>query len=309
MNLVFMGTPYFAVPSLQKLVESQHFVRGVVTQPDKPQGRGRVVSPSPVKVFAQEKGIPVQQPVDLLDPGFLKWLRPLAPDLIVVVAFRILPPEIISLPGKGCVNLHASLLPAYRGAAPIQWAIINGEKQTGLTTFLIEEKVDTGQILLQQEVDILAHETSGELAERMKYLGADLLLETINRLGQGQIKPQPQRGPAGHRAPKLTKEDGRIDWAADAGAIYNRIRGLNPAPGAYTYLNGSLLKIHRAEAVPANGAIPRAGEIVETGQQLVVACGKDQLVLKEVQLAGKKRMGVEEFLRGIRLERGVQLGK
>ena len=309
MNLVFMGTPYFAVPSLQKLAESRHQVRGVVTQPDKPRGRGQALMAPPVKVYSQENGIPVLQPENLREEGFIESLQRIGPDLIAVVAFRILPHEVFSIPPKGAVNLHASLLPAYRGAAPIQWAVINGEKKTGLTTFFIQEQVDTGNILMQKEIDILAGETSGALAERMKYQGADLLLETINRIEDKNIKAKPQKQGDVSRAPKLSKEDGLVNWQEEAESIFNRVRGLNPAPGAYTFLNGTQLKIHKAAPVRANGSASRPGEVVEARDHLVVGCGKDNLELIEVQLAGKRPMAAVDFLRGMRLGSGVKLGK
>jgi methionyl-tRNA formyltransferase len=264
--------------------------------------------PSPVKQCATACGLPVLQPVSLSNPEFLARLRELGPELIAVVAFSILPGAVIALPPRGCVNLHASLLPRYRGAAPIQWAVINGEIKTGLTTFFIEERVDTGDIILQHEVPILPDETSGELAGRMQEIGAGLLRETVDLIEQGRPAITSQRTIVGCAAPKLSTEDGRIHWEKTAPAICNLVHGLNPKPGAFTLLNGKALKIHRATVttVGNHGAVP--GTIIKANGQLVVACGEGALELREVQLEGKRRLSSEEFLRGITLTTGAHCG-
>lgn len=309
MNIIFMGTPEFAVPSLKKIAASRHQVLCVVTPPDRPAGRGQVPQPPPVKLCAQELGFPVWQPVTLTDQSFYDRLKEKNPDLIVVVAFRILPVSIIKLPSRGCVNLHASLLPKYRGAAPLQWAIINGDTTTGLTTFFIEEKVDTGNILLQRPVDILPNETSGELALRMQVLGADLLLETIDQIESHGLSGTSQKLLPGSPAPKLEKENGQIKWHEPADKIRNLIRGLNPKPGAFTWWDHKVLKIHQADVLPVNGHQAEPGTIIKVdSRSFVVACGKNNLAITALQLEGKKKLNAEEFLRGVPLHEGQKLG-
>ncbi|MBI4530993.1 MAG: methionyl-tRNA formyltransferase [Candidatus Latescibacteria bacterium] len=311
MTLVFMGNPEFAVPSLERLAKSRHQILSVVTNPDTEQGRGRRFLPPPIKRTALRLGYPVLQPGRLRDPAFIGQLEEMAPDLFVIVAFRILPDEVVAMPKIGAINLHASLLPRYRGAAPIQWVIVNGECETGLTTFLIDSGVDTGKILLQRRVTIGEDETSGELHDRLMEIGADLLVETIDGLHVGTVIPIPQQGERGPRAPKLSKDDGRIPWTKSASEIRNFIRGMNPFPGACTGWRGGTLKIHRADTIDwetdvGPGTIlktdPREGVTVATGD-------KRGLLLREVQLPGKRPITSAEWVRGYRVEAGEQLGE
>lgn len=297
-----MGTPEFAVASLAALLNSGHDVVAVVTAPDKPAGRGQQLSESAVKQFAMSKGLPVLQPIKLKDPDFIAELRALKPDLQVVVAFRMLPELVWNLPPQGTINLHASLLPQYRGAAPINWAVINGEKETGLTTFKLQHEIDTGDILLQKKLAIGDSETAGGLHDRMKEIGAELLVETVDELRTGNLKAQPQTtsGEIKH-APKLFKSDCEINWAQAAKRIYDRIRGLSPYPTAFTTLLGKNLKIFSAEIEHQQPGC-KAGEFASDHKSyLKFAAADGWLNLKEVQLEGKKKMGIEEFLRGIRL--------
>lgn len=304
-----MGTPDFAVPSLQRLSQSEHPIIAVVTRPDAPQGRGRALAPPPVRLAADALGIPALQPEALSDPSFLDALRACDADLFVVVAFPILPPEVLKIPRQGSINLHASLLPRYRGAAPIQRAIMAGETETGLTTFLLTPRMDAGDILMQRRVEIGPEETAGELADRMKRIGADLLAETVDGLASGALRPvpQPSRGATG--APKLTREDGRIDWSQEARTLHNLIRGTNPEPGAFTTWRGCLLKVHRATLVPPAPSGQR-GEIVsaDAAHGVTVATAKGGLRLTEVQLPGKRRMTGAEWVRGYRVQTGEILG-
>jgi len=310
LKIVFMGTPEFAVPSLRTLLDHNLQVAAVVTAVDKPSGRGLQVHPSPVKQLALERHLPVLQPNDLGAAAFVEALRQLAADVFVVVAFRILPAEVFRLPPKGTINLHASLLPRYRGAAPIQWAIINGESETGVTTFLIDEKVDTGNLLLQKPTPIGEHETAGELHDRLAELGAELLLETLAGMAGGHLKPQPQVGEP-TRAPKITREIAAINWHQSAVDICNRIRGLNPIPGAFTYWQGKLLKIFRAHPVDVDLAAAEPGTVCRLephSGELIVATGKGFLAIDEIQLQGKRRMTVADFLRGHHVLQSERLG-
>lgn len=302
-----MGTPDFAVPSLRRLAQSAHPVVAVVTRPDAPQGRGRALAPPPVKLAAGALGMPVLQPESLSDPCFLEALRACDADLFVVVAFPILPGEVLKIPRQGSINLHASLLPRYRGAAPIQRAIIAGETETGLTTFLLTPRMDTGDILMQRRVEIGPEETAGELADRMKRVGADLLAETVEGLASGALAPVSQPSKGATKAPKLTREDGRIDWSQDAETIRNLIRGTNPDPGAFTTWRGNLLKVHRAVEDPLAPPGQR-GEIVAAAEGVTVATAEGGLRLTEVQPSGKKRMTGAEWVRGYRLQIGEMLG-
>jgi len=305
-----MGTPDFAIPTLQALLKSKHHVVGVVTREDKPKGRGLRVEPPPVKVFALKEGLPVLQPESLKEPEFLQQLQNWKADVFVVVAFRILPPDVFTIPPVGTINLHASLLPKYRGAAPIQWALINGETETGVTTFFIDEHVDTGTILLQEKIAIRPDDTAEELHNRLSVLGAQVVVRTLDLLEKGKLQPRPQVGTP-TRAPKIQKNDCEIDWSLPAEKIVNLIRGLSPAPGAFTHLEGKLLKIFRAKVVSdveAGHFVP--GEVVDTSAQngLVVAAGKGAVALLELQLAGKKRLPAADFLRGHPLQTGTVLG-
>jgi methionyl-tRNA formyltransferase len=312
LRLVFMGTPEFAVPSLQVLLEGKDQVVGVVTQPDQPSGRGMVFHAPPVKVLAEAHHVPVFQPTKLRVPGVLEHLQAWQPDLIVVAAYgRILPTTILTLPPLGCINVHASLLPKYRGAGPIQWAIANGETETGITIMQISEQMDTGDIFLQKALPIAANDTGGSLHDKLARLGAEALREAIGLLKVGQLTARQQNEAEVTYAPLIKKEDGRIDWSLNAVIIERRVRAFNPWPSAYTTLNGKLLKIFAAQVEPAPRSFQAApGTIVEvTPVSVSVATGNSVLTLLEVQLEGKKRLSAEEFLRGHHIQSGVMLGR
>jgi methionyl-tRNA formyltransferase len=310
MRLVFMGTPDFAVASLEALLKSNDSVVGIVTQPDRPKGRGQVLTPSPVKLVAQRGQIPLLQPVRMKDPEFLQALAGWKPDLIAVAAFgRILPQAILSLPPLGCINVHGSLLPNYRGAGPIQWAIINGETETGITTMLMDEGMDTGAMLLQEAIPITPDDTAGTLSPRLAELGGRLLVETIARLKADTLVPQPQDTSQVTLAPLLKKEDGVIDWALPATALANRVRGLSPWPGAYTTVaEGGRWTIWRALAL-SGPATKSPGVIVAvTNEAIHVATGKGVLAVTELQPANSRRMAVSQYLAGHPVAVGLQLG-
>ncbi len=311
MRLVFMGTPDFASASLEALLRSNDSVVGIVTQPDRPKGRGQTLTPSPVKLLAQQVQIPLLQPLKMKDPEFLHALAGWKPDMIAVAAFgRILPPVILTLPPLGCINVHGSLLPKYRGAAPIQWAIINGETETGITTMLMDEGMDTGAILLQEAIPITTHETSGTLAPRLAELGGKLLVETITRLKAGTLVPQPQDTSRATLAPLLKKEDGAIDWTLPAMALANRVRGLSPWPGAYTTVAGSdSWRIWRALALPGPVTTPPGVIVAITREAIHVATGDGVLAVMELQPANNRRMAVSQYLAGHPIAVGLQLGR
>jgi methionyl-tRNA formyltransferase len=305
-----MGTPEFAIPSLEKLHQSKHQITGVVTVPDKPKGRGQKISQSAVKKFAGEQKLKVLTPANLKDQSFIGSLRELKPDLISVVAFRILPEEAFLLPPLGTINLHASLLPKYRGAAPINWAIINGETKTGLTTFYIRKKVDTGDIILQKEIDIGPEEGFGELHDRMAQLGAEVLWETVELIERGEVKVFKQDDSQATAAPKITPEHCRIDWSKTAEQLRNQIRGLAPTPGAFTFFRGKSLKLLKADVIGDHLFREDFGRTVnpEQKERVWVTTGKGILSLLEVQPEGKRKIRVEEFVRGYHLEVGEKLG-
>jgi methionyl-tRNA formyltransferase len=307
-KLIFMGTPAFAVPSLRRLAASSHQVAAVVTNPDRPQGRGQRLAAPPVKEAALALGLEVLQPVSLGEPGLAERLAAHQPDLFAVVAFSILPRPLLELPRLGSVNLHPSLLPAYRGAAPIVWAVIKGERETGLSTFLLNPRVDAGELLLQEKVAIGPEETAGELEARLGPLGAELLLRTVDGLEQGSIAPQPQDRSRVSRAPKLQKEDGRLDWSQSTEALRNRIRGTNPVPGAFTQWRGGLLKVHRSRPGAQRGE-PGTVLLADPRQGLAVATGDGALLLTEVQPAGKPPMEGSAFVRGYPIQAGDRLGR
>jgi methionyl-tRNA formyltransferase len=302
MRIVFFGTPLFAVPALEAISRSVEDVAAVVTRPDKRRGRDRLPSPAPIKEVAAEKGIEVLQPESIKDPDFFDWLGAMKPEIIVVVAYgNILPAQILELPSHGCVNVHASLLPKYRGAAPIQWAIINGEKKTGVTTMLMDKGLDTGDVLLQEETDIYDEDNAGTLGRRLADVGASLLIETIKRIKDGSVRPVPQEGPPSY-APPLRKEDGRINWSDAAIDIFNLVRGLYPWPCAYCYLNRERIKIIKTKALDGSGM---AGRIEKAGDELFVGTEKGLLSILELQPQGKRLMTAREFLAGRRLREGV----
>lgn len=303
MRIVFMGTPDFAVPSLAALVEQGFNIVAVVTTPDKPAGRGLKMRESAVKKYAVAQGIPVLQPLKLKNPEFIEALKALNTDLQVVVAFRMLPEIVWAMPPKGTINLHASLLPQYRGAAPINWAIINGETETGVTTFKLRHEIDTGQLIEQQKVPIEPDETAGELHDKLMKAGARLLLNSVNKIQNSTADYKPQRVPEEeplHGAPKLFRADCKIDWNKDLRSVYNLIRGLSPYPGAWTIVNGQTMKILRAEKEETSGIDAPDNVLTDHQSYLKIACGDGLIVVKEIQPAGKKRMKVEDFLRGYR---------
>ena len=308
-RILFMGTPAFAVPALQGLVRGGWPVIGVVTQPDRPQGRGRTLAPPPVKIIAEGLGLPVLQPEKVRHPDFLETFRKLAPDLVVVAAFgQILPGEIIHGPKKGCINIHPSLLPKYRGAAPINRTLIRGEEITGVTIMQMDEGVDSGEILLQEETPIGPEENFGELHDRLAVMGADLLRMALAMLLSGTLLPRPQDHSLATAAPRIGREEGRIDWGNDCRQIVSLIRGLSPVPCAYTFLDGKQVKIFAAAAEPATVAEAPGTVAGETGGTLRVAAGEGYVLLKEVQLEGKKRMAIRDFLRGCPVAPGQILG-
>jgi len=307
-NLVFCGTPRFAVPTLEKLVEAGFAVRLVVTQPDKPRGRGLELAPSPVKQRAAELGLPVTQPDKIKhNEEFRAQLAAIAPEAIIVVGYgRIIPQWMIDLPRLGNINLHASLLPKYRGAAPVQWAIACGETVTGVTTMRIDAGLDTGDILLQKETAITPEDTAETLAPRLAVIGADLMFETLRGLQSGQIQPRPQDHAKATLAPLLKKEDGQIDFHRTAQEICNRLRGFQPWPGAFTNFRGKNLHVWAAK--PAERSVAE-GELVVEGDHLLAGCGDGTaLELLEVQPEGKKRMPARDFLHGYHPHNGEKLG-
>lgn len=304
-----MGTPEFAVPSLEALLKSEDEVVGVVTQPDRPKGRGHALTLPPVKVIAQRAGIPILQPVKIKTPDFLEALVSWKPDLIAVTAFgRILHAPILNLPPKGCVNVHGSLLPKYRGAAPVQWAVINGETETGITTMLMDEGMDTGPMLLQERLVITPEDTAGTLAPRLAELGGRLLVETIRQLKAGTLVPRAQDHSQATMAPLLKKEDGLIDWTMGAGTLANRIRGLSPWPGAYTFHGQDRWNIWKASISPDHSHKPPGTVVGLTKHSIQVATGQGLLELVEIQTANSKRMSAGQFLAGHRVSVGTRFG-
>ena len=310
MRVVFMGTPDFAVGTLEAIIKAGHEVVAVITQPNKPTGRGKAVQYTPVKEKALEYDLPVYQPVKVREESFVKELEAMKPEVIVVVAFgQILSKEILDMPKYGCVNVHASLLPKYRGSAPIQWAVIDGEKESGVTTMLMNEGIDTGDMLKTTVISLDEKETGGSLFDKLAIAGADLLVETLVELENGTVTRTPQEEEKATHAKMLNKTMGLIDFTKSAVEIERLIRGLNPWPSAYTGLDGKTLKIWDADVVEKE-ADGEPGEIVEVGKNHVyVKTGKGLLELKEIQLEGKKRMEMEAFLRGYSLEKGAILRK
>lgn len=302
MRIIFMGTPEFAVPSLDILHKNGHEILSVVTVPDKPAGRGRKIRTSAIKDYAIEHGLPVLQPVKLRDPAFIETLTKLQPELMVVVAFRMLPEMVWSIPSIGTFNLHASLLPNYRGAAPINWVIINGEKKTGATTFFIDKKIDTGNLLLQTETEIPDDWTAGDLHDDLMIKGANLVLETVEALEFQTVEAKAQDNSLfKDHAPKIFKEDCRIDWNKEVQDVYNFTRGLSPFPTAWTQLGDKVLKVYRTRIAHMHaGNLP--GSIRVEDNKLFVACADGLLEITELQLEGKKRMKTEDFLRGYKGE-------
>jgi len=303
MRIVFMGTADFGVPALERLVAEGFTPELVVTVPDKPAGRGQKITASPIKEASLRLNIPVDQPESLKDREFVERLRTLKPDLIIVIAFRILPQEVYTIPSKGAFNLHASLLPKYRGAAPIQWAVINGERETGVTTFFLDRTVDTGNIILQQRLAIGENETVGELYERLSHLGMETVIDTVRMIADGSVKAQPQDGTLASPAPKIFKENCRIDWTKSARDVHNFIRGVSPRPGAFTMAGGGQYKMYRT-LVTNESSTGNEGTIRIDGGQLFVQCGKGTLEILEIQQEGRKALATPEFLRGTKVENG-----
>jgi methionyl-tRNA formyltransferase len=303
LRIVFCGTPGFALPSFRRLLAQPDFrVEAVVTQPDRPRGRGRQVSSSPIKDAALEAGISVYQPEEIKSDSAFDFFSRLKPDIVAIIAYgQIIPPRLLDIPRLGWVNLHGSLLPKYRGAAPINWAIINGETRTGVTTMQVEAGLDTGPVLLKREVEIEPDETAPELAERLAEIGAALLADTLHGLERGGLKPQPQDSSQATFAQLLKKEDGRIDWSVPAQAIYNRIRGLQPWPGAFTTFRGKMCHIWGRPASEGIASVP-PGFVVERAGEIFVSCGSaTALRLEFAQLQGRKRITAREFANGARL--------
>lgn len=305
LQIVYMGTPEFAVAGLKKSIEAGHQIVAVVTAPDRPAGRGKKIKSSAVKDFALQNNLPVLQPTNLKSPDFVEELKKRSPDVIVVVAFRMLPKLVWEIPKYGTFNLHASLLPQYRGAAPINWAIINGETKTGVSTFFIDENIDTGEIILQKEIEIGFRESAGELHDKLMEAGADLIVETLSQIAENTIQPQKQKENEDLKpAPKLTTENTKIDFQKPLPAIYNQIRGLSPYPVAWAWLQHGReevrCKIYRAEMEEGeNDFLP--GTILQEGKSLKVAVKKGFLILKEIQLPGKRKMEVKDLLNGFEL--------
>lgn len=315
LRIVFMGTPDFAVASLAALVEAGYNIVGVITAPDKPAGRGMKLQESAVKKYATEKGLSVLQPEKLKNPQFLEDLKNLQADVQVVVAFRMLPEAVWNMPPMGTINVHGSLLPQYRGAAPINWAIINGEKETGVTTFKLKHEIDTGDVLLQEAIPIDENETAGELHDRMKEVGAALLVKTIRGLEEGSLEEKPQQSFlesvafSPKHAPKIFTETCRIDFTKTVADVHNLVRGLSPFPGAFCSFQGKTLKIFRSWKEETQPGIAPGEWESDKRSYLKFACADGFLSITELQLEGKKRLPVQDFLRGYRFEESVGNGQ
>ncbi len=307
LRVVFMGTPEFAVPSLKRLVEEGYNVKLVITQPDKPAGRGRKLTPPPVKVTAEKLGIPVYQPEKIKENEELrKILEDLNPDLIVVAAYgKILPDWLINLPRFGTINVHASLLPKYRGASPIQWALLNGEKETGVTIMKVIPELDAGDIISQRRVKIEKEDNAQTLHDKLSRIGADLLVETIPLYVSGELKPVPQNSEEATYCPQIKKEMGEIDWKRSAEEIFNQVRAFTPWPSAYTTYRGKRIKILKVRPVEGSGS---PGEIIKADSELIIATGKNALRVEKLKPEGKREISGEEFIRGYRVRRGDFFG-
>ena len=310
LRIVFFGTPEFAVPSLRELINRGEDIAAVITQPDRPVGRGQQVKLTPVREVALKHALLVLQPEQVRQPEFLEAFRQLRPDLAVVVAFgQIFPKALLDIPPRGFINVHSSLLPAYRGAAPINWAIINGETETGATIMQLDAGMDTGAILLQEREPILPEDTAQSLHDRLAQLGARLLGKALDLLRQGLWQPAAQNDAQATYAALMKKEDGLLDWTRDSRSLVNQVRGMTPWPGCFSFLDGKILKIHRAAAIDKkHGLQPGTIMAADTGG-IEVAAGSGSLLLLEVQLEGKKRMEARDFLKGCRLAAGTRLGK
>ena len=308
MKVIYMGTPDFSVGALEAIIKAGHEVVLVVTQPDKPKGRGKAMQASPVKECALSHGIEVFQPTKIRESENVEYLRKFGADIFVVAAFgQILPKSILDMPKYGCVNIHASLLPKYRGAAPIQWAVINGDEVTGVTTMLMNEGIDTGDMIAKKQVRLAEDETGGSLFDRLADTGAELIVETMKMLEEGTAEFTPQNSEEATHTSMISKELGSIEWSKPAAEIERLIRGLNPWPSAYTRLKGKTFKIWKAQVVEVSSSY-KPGTIIKIGKdELLVQTGEGALSLIEVQLEGKKRMDVASFLRGCQIEEGIVL--
>ncbi len=308
LRIIFMGTPEFACPTLQKLIDRGEEVVAVITQPDRPRGRGQQTLPPPVKVLAEQHGIPVMQPVKVRLPEAVEEIRRLAPDLIVVVAFgQILPKSLLEIPRFGCINVHASLLPRWRGAAPLNWCIINGDTETGVTTMMMDVGLDTGDMLLKKTTPIDPEENTQSLHDRLSIIGADALAETLDLLKAGELVREKQDDALTCYASMLKKEDGLIDWNKDPQIIKNLVRGMTPWPGAYSYLEGKMLKVYRVRTANGEG---QPGTVIGADRQgLEVACSGGSIIIEELQLEGKKRLSAGDFLAGYKIAPGAALGQ
>ena len=321
LKIVFFGTPEFAVESLKRLVDGGYNVAAVVTMPDKPAGRGRQLQQSDVKRFAVERGLPVLQPVSLKDEAFIEELRAIEAKLFIVIAFRMLPEAVWQMPPLGTFNLHASLLPRYRGAAPINWAVMNGDTETGVTTFFLKHEIDTGDVIQQRSCPIGRHDNVETVYDRLMTMGADMVLETVDSIIAGTVKPIPQAqmltaGQEPTPAPKIFKDTCRIDWSRPAEALYNHIRGLSPYPAAWTMMKDesgnditTLKLFETSEPIPfSSGEIPKPGTLVADRKTLRIACGDGWLEVLSLQQSGKKRMDTDAFLRGFIIAPGTYCG-
>lgn len=307
MRIVFMGTPDFAAAILERLISTGRNVVGVFSQPDKPVGRKQIIEATPTKKLAQEHGIPVFQPTKMKDGTALEMMKSLEPDLVVVAAYgRILPKDLLDVPPLGCVNVHGSLLPKYRGAAPIQWSVINGDKVTGVTTMYMAEGMDTGDMILKLETEIGENETAGELFERLAVLGADSIEKTLALFDEGSVPRTPQNDAEATMAPMLKKEMGELDFTKSAAEIHNLVRGLCPWPVAFTFVDGKSMKVYRADKAEGFSGAP--GELLDE-KRFIVGCGDGAVELVTVQPEGKKQMSGGDFIRGKRLTKGTHIGK
>jgi methionyl-tRNA formyltransferase len=303
LRIIFMGTPQFACPTLQMLIDRGEKVVAAVTQPDRPKGRGQQMQQPPVKVLAEQHGIPVLQPQKVRVSEAIEEIRSYRPDLIVVIAFgQILPKALLDIPRLGCINVHASLLPEYRGAAPINWCIINGETATGITTMVMDVGLDTGDMLLKKKIPISPEETASSLHDRLSVLGAQAMAETLDLLREGKLSPEKQDDSLSSYAPMLKKEMGEIRWDSSASSILNLVRGMTPWPGASTKIDGKALKVHAVRTGSSSGA---PGVVLSAGKDgIEAACGDGSIIIEDLQLEGKKRLKAAEFLSGFRIEPG-----
>jgi methionyl-tRNA formyltransferase len=306
MRVIFMGTPEFAVPSLTALVEAGHTPEAVATGPDRPRGRGQDVTPTPVKTAAQEAGIDrILQPEDVTDPAFAEAVADLEPDVIAVVAYKILPPSVFTSAEDGAFNLHGSLLPKYRGAAPINHAIMAGETETGVTTFFLEPSVDTGDMIVQKRMPIGPAETAGEVHDRMKELGGQAVVETVRQIDEDRVDPRPQDDEKATPAPKIHDEDCETPWSRSAEDVHNHVRGLSPYPGAWTVHGDTRLKLYRTRRAEGTGT---AGEVLKADDRLLVACGTGAVEVLSLQQPGRRRLDADDFLNGYALSEGDHFG-